>query len=207
MHLRSSLIGRSNTYNILATAAAGSALDLPLRAIHRGIASLTYVPGRMQVASGHDDAVTVIVDFAHTSDALRGLLETARRLARGRLVTVFGCGGDRDKAKRPLMGAVAGRLSDFVVVTSDNPRSEDPARIAADIVQGSAAGPAPCVTILDRAAAIARAIREAADGDVVVIAGKGHERYQECHGRQRPFDDMAMARQALAGRRADMQAG
>ena len=207
LSLQSKLLGRSNTYNILAAAAAGAALDLPLRAIHGGIASLTHVPGRMQVVSGRDDAVTVVVDFAHTSDALRGLLETARALTRGRLVTVFGCGGDRDKAKRPLMGVVAGRLSDFVVVTSDNPRSEDPARIAADIAQGSAGGPAPYVTVLDRAAAITQAIRDAADGDVVVIAGKGHERYQECGGRYVPFDDMDVARQALAGRRAGMQAG
>ena len=207
LNLESRLIGRSNTYNILAAAAAGAALDLPLRAIHHGIAALTQVPGRMQVASGPDDAVTVVVDFAHTSDALRGLLETARSLTRGRLVTVFGCGGDRDKGKRPLMGAVAGRLSDFVVVTSDNPRSENPARIAADVVQGSAGAPAPYVTVLDRAEAIARAIRYAADGDVVVIAGKGHERFQECGGRYTRFDDMTVARQALAGRRAGVQAG
>ena len=206
LNLQSGLIGRSNTYNILAAAAAGAALDLPLRAIHSGIAALTHVPGRMQVASGPDDAVTVVVDFAHTSDALRGLLETARSLTRGRLVAVFGCGGDRDTAKRPLMGAVAGRLADFVVVTSDNPRSEDPARIAADIAQGSAAGPAPYETVLDRAGAITQAIRDADDGDVVVIAGKGHERYQECSGQYLRFDDMAVARQALAGRRAGMQA-
>lgn len=207
LQLQSALIGRGNTYNILAAAAAGAALDLPLRAIHGGIAAVTHVPGRMQVVSGREDAVTVVVDFAHTSDALRGLLETARGLTRGRLVTVFGCGGDRDRAKRPLMGVVAGRLSDFVVVTSDNPRSEDPARIAADIVRGSAAEPARQATVLDRKAAITRAIRDADDGDVVVIAGKGHERYQECKGRFVRFDDRAVARQALAGRRAGQQTG
>ena len=206
LNLQSGLIGRGNTYNILAAAAAGAALDLPLRAIHGGIAALTHVPGRMQVASAPADAVTVVVDFAHTSDALRGLLETARGLTRGRVVTVFGCGGDRDTAKRPLMGAVAARLSDFVVVTSDNPRSEEPARIAADIARGGAAGPAPQVTVLDRAAAIEQAIRDAGDGDVVVIAGKGHERYQECAGRHLRFDDMAVARRALAGRRAGTRA-
>lgn len=207
LNLQSRLIGRSNTYNILAAAAAGAALDLPLRAIHGGIGALTHVPGRMQVVSGPDDAVTVVVDFAHTSDALRGLLQTARSLTQGRLVAVFGCGGDRDTGKRPLMGAVAGRLADFVVVTSDNPRSEDPARIAAEVAQGSAAGPAPYVTVLDRAEAITQAIRDAGDGDLVVVAGKGHERYQECAGQYLRFDDMAVARQALAGRRAGMQAG
>ena len=207
LNLQSRLVGRSNTYNILAAAATGTALDLPQRAIQRGIAAVTHVPGRMQVVSGAGDAVTAVVDFAHTSDALRGLLETARALTRGRLVTLFGCGGDRDRAKRPLMGAVAGRLSDFVIVTSDNPRSEDPERIAADIVGGFDDGSAPHVTVLDRNAAIEQAIRDAADGDVVVIAGKGHERYQEIGGRQAPFDDVAVARQALAGRRAGARTG
>lgn len=205
LSLQSSLIGRSNTYNILAAAAAGAALDLPLRAIHRGIAALTHVPGRMQAVSGPADAVTVLVDFAHTSDALRGLLETTRGLTRGRLLAVFGCGGDRDTAKRPLMGAIAARLADFVIVTSDNPRSEDPAQIAADIVGGMAAPAAPHLTVLDRAAAINQAVRSAADGDVVVIAGKGHERFQERGGQYIRFDDIAVARTALAGRRAGMQ--
>lgn len=205
--LRSRLVGRSNTYNILAAAATATALDLPQSAIQGGIAAVADVPGRMQVISGAGDAVTVVVDFAHTSDALRGLLETARALARGNLVTVFGCGGDRDRAKRPLMAAVAGRLADFVIVTSDNPRSEDPGRIAADVVEGFAAGSAPHVTILDRTAAIEQAIREASGGDVVVIAGKGHERYQEIGGRQVPYDDAAVARRALAGRRAGERTG
>lgn len=207
LNLQSRLVGRSNTYNILAAAATGTALDLPQRAIQRGIAAVAHVPGRMQVVSGSGDAVTAVVDFAHTSDALRGLLETARALSRGNLVTLFGCGGDRDRAKRPLMAAVAGRLSDFVIVTSDNPRSEDPVRIAADIVEGFEKSSAPHVTVLDRTAAIEQAIRDAADGDVVVIAGKGHERYQEIGGRRLPFDDVAVARQALAGRRADARTG
>ena len=207
LNLQSRLVGRSNTYNILAAAATGTALDLPQRAIQSGIAAVTHVPGRMQVVSGSGDAITAVVDFAHTSDALRGLLETARALTRGKLVTLFGCGGDRDRAKRPLMAAVAGRLSDFVIVTSDNPRSEDPVRIAADIAEGFEEGAAPHVTVLDRTAAIEQAIRDAADGDVVVIAGKGHERYQEIGARRVPFDDVAVARQALAGRRAGAWTG
>lgn len=207
LNLHSRLVGRTNTYNILAAAATGTALDLPPGAIQRGIAAVTGVPGRMQVVSDPGGAVTVVVDFAHTGDALRGLLETARTFTRRNLVTVFGCGGDRDTAKRPLMGAVAGRLADFVIVTADNPRSEEPAAIAADIVQGFEDGSAPHVTVLDRTAAIEQAIRDAGDGDVVVIAGKGHERYQLIGSRRVPFDDVAVARQALAARRAGARAG
>ena len=124
--MRSSLVGRPNVYNILAAVAVAVALDLPTDAIERGITALDRVPGRFQVVSSPDDDVTVIVDYAHTDDALRNLLETARPLAAGRIITVFGCGGDRDRTKRPLMGAVAGRLSDVILITSDNPRGEDP---------------------------------------------------------------------------------
>src|SRR5204863_2286105 len=113
-----------------------TALGVSFHAIERGIASLEGVPGRFQVVSGSKDDVTVVVDYAHTDDALRNLLETARPLAHGRLITVFGCGGDRDRTKRPLMGAVASRLSDLIVITSDNPRSEDPNRIIEEIQRG-----------------------------------------------------------------------
>ncbi|OFW33599.1 MAG: UDP-N-acetylmuramoyl-L-alanyl-D-glutamate--2,6-diaminopimelate ligase, partial [Acidobacteria bacterium RIFCSPLOWO2_12_FULL_65_11] len=136
LHIRSRLAGRPGVYNILAAVAAAVALDLPFDAIERGVAALDSVPGRFQVVSGATDEVTVVVDYAHTDDALRNLLETARPLARGRIVTVFGCGGDRDKTKRPLMGAVAERLSDVIVVTSDNPRSEDPHLIIEEIRRG-----------------------------------------------------------------------
>src|SRR5207248_7512550 len=134
------------------------------------------------------DGVTVVVDYAHTDDALRNLLETARPLARGRLITVFGCGGDRDRTKRPLMGAVAGRLSDLIVITSDNPRSEDPARIIEEIQRGITPdtrrdkGQA-VLAIVDRREAIAKAIELAQPGDVVLVAGKGHETYQVIGGR------------------------
>ena len=205
LQLRSPLLGRGNTYNLAAAAAAGAALDLPLPAIQQGVAAVARVPGRMEVVSDDGDAVTVIVDFAHTDDALRGLLESARRLAAGRLIAVFGCGGERDAAKRPLMGAAAGRGADRVIVTSDNPRSEAPARIAADIERGLAGCGTPWLTVLDRRTAIERAIGEAGPGDMVVIAGKGHERSQVFAGRSTPFDDAATARGALAARRVRAQ--
>jgi len=149
----------------------------------------------------------VIVDYAHTDDALRNLLETARPLSAGRLVTVFGCGGDRDRTKRPLMGAVAGRLSDLVVVTSDNPRDEDPARIIEDIRRGITVdtrkeGPS-VLAIEDRGEAVRKAIEAARPGDVVLIAGKGHEKYQIVGGRSLPFADVAVAREALGRRRSN----
>src|SRR5262249_2496612 len=148
-----------------------------------GIETLDGVPGRFQVVSGSRDDVTVVVDYAHTDDALRNLLETARPLSPGRLITVFGCGGDRDRTKRPLMGAVAGRLSDLIVITSDNPRSEDPARIIEEIQRGITPDTRKdrgqrVLTIVERRAAIAKAIELAQPGDVVLIAGKGHEKYQ-----------------------------
>jgi UDP-N-acetylmuramyl tripeptide synthase len=155
-----------------------------------------------------------VVDYAHTDDALKNLLETARPLAKARVITVFGCGGDRDRTKRPLMGAVAARLSDMVVVTSDNPRSENPDLIIDEIKRGivlpadriapNGQGPksTPCLTIVDRKAAIERAIRDARPGDLVLIAGKGHEKYQVIGARTLPFDDVEVARAALAGRRA-----
>ena len=208
VHVRSKLVGRPNVYNILAAVSTATALDIPFDAIERGLQSLDGVPGRFQVVSGPKDEVTVVVDYAHTDDALRNLLETARPLAHGRLVTVFGCGGDRDRAKRPLMGAVAGRLSDLIVITSDNPRSEDPARIIEEIQRGITAdtrregAPRP-LAIVDRREAIAKAIEVAAPGDVVLIAGKGHEKYQVIGNRVLPFDDVAVAREALKRRRAN----
>jgi UDP-N-acetylmuramyl tripeptide synthase len=157
--------------------------------------------------------VRVIVDYAHTDDALKNLLETARPLATGRVVTVFGCGGDRDRTKRPLMGAVAARLSDLVIVTSDNPRSEDPERIIDEIRRGIVM-PAdrlvakgqqkgtPSLAIVDRREAIEKAIKDARRGDLVLIAGKGHEKYQVIGDRTLPFDDVDVARAALARRRS-----
>jgi UDP-N-acetylmuramoyl-L-alanyl-D-glutamate--2,6-diaminopimelate ligase len=205
VRVRSRLVGRPNVSNILAAVGTAAALGVPLDAIERGLAQLNGVPGRFEMASGTGDDITVIVDYAHTDDALRNLLETARPLARRRLITVFGCGGDRDRTKRPLMGMVAARLSDVVVITSDNPRSEDPARIIEEATRGAQPelrnGRTELLTIVDRKEAIAVAVRRAHPGDVVLIAGKGHEKYQEIGGRVLPFDDVAVAREALSARR------
>jgi UDP-N-acetylmuramoyl-L-alanyl-D-glutamate--2,6-diaminopimelate ligase len=209
--VRSPLVGRPNVYNILGVVGAAIALDLPSPAIEVGIAQLDRVPGRFQVVSDDADDVGVVVDYAHTDDALKNLLETARPLTRGRLITVFGCGGDRDRSKRPLMGAVAARLSDLVVLTSDNPRSEDPGRIIEEIKLGIVppADPSapkrpatPLVIHVDRRVAIEQAIRNAKAGDLVLVAGKGHEKYQVIGSRTLPFDDVEVARTALSQRRA-----
>jgi UDP-N-acetylmuramoyl-L-alanyl-D-glutamate--2,6-diaminopimelate ligase len=207
LHVRSKLIGKPNVYNILAAIATATALDIPSEAIVRGLGGLEAVPGRFQTVSVPSDDVTVVVDYAHTDDALRNLLETARPLAHGRLITVFGCGGDRDRTKRPLMGAVAGRLSDVIVITSDNPRNEDPARIIEEIQRGitpdTRREKQSLLTIVDRRQAITRAVEIARAGDLVLVAGKGHEKYQVIGDRTLPFDDVAVAREALAKRRTN----
>jgi UDP-N-acetylmuramoyl-L-alanyl-D-glutamate--2,6-diaminopimelate ligase len=212
VHVRSALVGRPNAYNILAACAAATALDLPFSAIEAGITGLAHVPGRFQVVSDPSDDVRVIVDYAHTDDALKNLLETARPVATGRVVTVFGAGGDRDRTKRPLMGAVAARLSDLVIVTSDNPRTEDPERIIdevrrgivmpADRIGSKGQKGTPSLAIVDRAEAIEKAIKDARPGDLILLAGKGHEKYQVIGDREIPFDDVEVARAALARRRS-----
>jgi len=211
LHIASPLVGRPNVYNILAAVSVTTALDLPLDAVARGIAQLSGVPGRFERASSAADDVTVIVDYAHTDDALRNLLETARPLASRRLITVFGAGGDRDRTKRPLMGMVAGRLSDVVVITSDNPRSEDPQRILDEINLGAQqetrGRDVEVVTVVDRREAIHYAVSHASAGDLILVAGKGHEKYQEIGGRLLPFDDVAVAREALQARRDRLRIG
>ena len=205
LSVRSVLVGRPNVSNILAAVATAVALDVPLDAIERGIAGLRGVPGRFEVVSDESDDITVVVDYAHTDDALRNLVETARQLAPARVITVFGCGGDRDRSKRPLMGMVAARQSDVVVVTSDNPRGEDPARIIEEVVRGAQAearqAAVQILTLPDRHEAIAEAVRLAEPRDVVLLAGKGHEKYQDIGGQHLPFDDVATAREALGARR------
>jgi UDP-N-acetylmuramoyl-L-alanyl-D-glutamate--2,6-diaminopimelate ligase len=197
----SPLIGRVNVYNILAAAAACFARGCSSDAIARGIAALTHVPGRFErVDCGQP--FTVVVDYAHTDDALRNLTALAREFvgrasSKGRVLTVFGCGGDRDRAKRPLMGEAAGRGSDFVVLTSDNPRSEEPCAIINDALVGLQKTGAKYSVEPDRRKAIALAIREAGPGDIVLLAGKGHEKVQVTRDGSQPFDDVQVAREAL----------
>jgi UDP-N-acetylmuramoyl-L-alanyl-D-glutamate--2,6-diaminopimelate ligase len=196
--IRTPLIGRFNVSNLLGAFGASLALGIPAETAIRGLSSLRGVPGRLErVDAGQD--FTVVVDYAHTDDALKNLLETVRELGPRRIIAVFGCGGDRDRSKRPLMGAVASRLSDVVVVTSDNPRSEPPEAILEEIQRGmSARGKSERHVIVDRREAIARALELAGPGDAVVIAGKGHETYQVLRDRTIPFDDRQVARQVLA---------
>ena len=211
VRVQSKLVGKPNAYNILAAVATTASLGVPLEAIERGLSGLAGVPGRFEVVSAATDDVTVVVDYAHTDDALRNLLETARAMAPRRIVTVFGAGGNRDRTKRPLMGMVAARLSDVVVITSDNPRNEDPMRIIDEVRLGADSetrqSNAQVLTIADRREAIVQAVGQASRGDVVLVAGKGHEKYQEIGGRTFPFDDVAVAREALEARRVKSRVG
>lgn len=194
-------VGAHNVYNALGAAAMARGLGLPDDQVKKGLADLPGVPGRLERVEGPDPRpFSVFVDYAHTDDALRNVLETLRPLTKGRLITVFGCGGDRDRTKRPLMGQVAVRLSDHAIVTSDNPRTEDPARILADIEAGILqAGGTRYELIEKREAAIEKAVWLCRAGDVVLIAGKGHETYQIFKDRTIDFDDREVARAALAG--------
>jgi len=198
MRLRSPLPGRFNVANVLAAVAAVRALGVDDATIERALPGAAAVPGRFQpVDEGQPFAV--LVDYAHTPDSLENVLRAAREIARGRVIVTFGAGGDRDRTKRPLMGAAAAALADEVLVTSDNPRSEDPEAIVAEIMKGIER---PDVRVeVDRRRAIADAIALAESGDVVVIAGKGHEQGQEfAGGRKEPFDDVTVAREALRAR-------
>jgi UDP-N-acetylmuramoyl-L-alanyl-D-glutamate--2,6-diaminopimelate ligase len=198
--LQSPLTGEHNVYNVLAASAIALAADVDVAHIQEGVAALNCVPGRFQrVDEGQD--FTVIVDYAHSEDALRKLLEAARNLCRGRVIALFGCGGDRDKGKRPLMGKVAAELSDLTVITSDNPRSEHPMCIIKQIEEGflsAAHGGVEHMVLPDRREAIQKAIASAGRGDMVVIAGKGHEKYQIVGDRRLPFDDVEEAREAIS---------
>lgn len=197
------LTGYFNVSNALAALAAGVAHGLPLQIIVQALESVTGVPGRFELIDRGQD-FTVVVDYAHTPDGLASILKTARQLPHKRLLTVFGCGGDRDRSKRPLMGEIAARGSDLVVVTSDNPRTEDPLRIIADIEEGvqKVRRPGDYVVLPDRRRAIAYAIQTALPGDIVIIAGKGHEDYQIIGTTKFPFDDREEAVRALEKRRA-----
>jgi len=199
--LVSHLIGKVNVYNILAAAAAADARGCSTKEMADGLAALQFVPGRFQrIDCGQPFAV--VVDYAHTDDALRNLTALAREFVteageRGRVITLFGCGGDRDRAKRPLMGEAAGRGSDIVVLTSDNPRSEDPVAIINDALVGVQRSGTQYKIEPDRQAAIALAISVAMAGDIVLLAGKGHEKTQVSSNGTRPFDDVEVARNIL----------
>ena len=194
--VQSALIGKINVYNILAACCAGLSYGLDPETIARGVASCPAVPGRFERVDEGQPFV-VVVDYAHTDDALRNVISAARGLSPKRIITVFGCGGDRDRSKRPLMGQAAAELSDFVIVTSDNPRSEDPLGIINDALVGVRRRDTPHLVEPDRAAAIHRAVMEARPGDAVIIAGKGHETYQVLNDRTVPFDDRQVARDVL----------
>jgi UDP-N-acetylmuramoyl-L-alanyl-D-glutamate--2,6-diaminopimelate ligase len=194
--LRTPLPGRFNVLNVLGAVAAVRALGVPMEQIAAALPRAGRVPGRFEPVD-EGQSFAVLVDYAHTPDSLQNVLRAARPLTSGRLWCVFGCGGDRDRGKRPLMGAIAAQLADRVIVTSDNPRSEDPEAIVHQILAGTD-GVAHVTAQVDRRAAIAMAVADAREGDVVVIAGKGHEQGQElAGGRKLPFDDVTVAREAL----------
>jgi UDP-N-acetylmuramoyl-L-alanyl-D-glutamate--2,6-diaminopimelate ligase len=193
IELNTRLRGRFNIENVLGAVAGARLLGIPDEAIAQGVKELRGVPGRFE-AVDEGQPFTVLVDYAHTPDSLENVLRTARDLAHNRLICVFGCGGDRDRGKRPLMGRIASELADLAIVTSDNPRSEEPEAIIGEIVAGAEAD----VDVKpDRRDAIARAIEIAHEGDVVVIAGKGHEQGQQFGDAIVPFDDRDIAREAL----------
>jgi UDP-N-acetylmuramoyl-L-alanyl-D-glutamate--2,6-diaminopimelate ligase len=194
----SPLVGRHNVYNVLAAICTGLSYQLDMATITRGIEQCRSVPGRFErVDLGQP--FLVVVDYAHTDDALKNLIGVARALKPGRVITLFGCGGDRDRAKRPLMAMAAAEASDLVVLTSDNPRSEDPLDIINDALVGLNRFDTPHIIEPDRETALRRAIREAQPGDIVLIAGKGHEPYQVLKDRTIDFDDRQVARQVLRG--------
>jgi UDP-N-acetylmuramoyl-L-alanyl-D-glutamate--2,6-diaminopimelate ligase len=201
--LATSLVGQPNGYNVIAAAAAARAMGIGWDAIGAGVEAVGVVPGRLEPVkvTGKKQPFRVYVDYAHTDDALRGLLETVRQVTDGRVIVVFGCGGDRDRTKRPLMGEHADRLADLVWVTSDNPRSEDPSAIIDQILAGmkkeTVQAGQRVVVEADRREAIGKAVSAARKGDAVIIAGKGHETYQIIGDSITHFDDRAVAREAL----------
>jgi len=196
--VESPLLGRINAYNILAACSAGLSFGIAPETIAAGIAECHAVPGRFERID-EGQPFSVVVDYAHTDDALKNTIAVARGLEPKRIITVFGCGGDRDRAKRPLMGQAAAEASDLVFLTSDNPRSEDPLAIMNDALVGIRRTDVPHVIEPDRATAIARAIKEARPGDIVILAGKGHETYQVLKDKTIDFDDREVARRVLRG--------
>jgi UDP-N-acetylmuramoyl-L-alanyl-D-glutamate--2,6-diaminopimelate ligase len=192
----SPLPGRMNVYNILAAWCAASSYGIPAETVVRGIAGCRAVPGRFEKVEAGQPFL-VVVDYAHTDDALRNVISVARGLHPKRVLTLFGCGGDRDRAKRPLMGEAAAELSDSVVLTSDNPRSEDPLAIMNDAMVGLGRHDTPYLAEPDREKAIRLMLERAEPGDIVILAGKGHETYQILRDRTIPLDDREVAHRVL----------
>ena len=204
VHIALRLLGTFSAFNALAAAACAHALGVGFDDITAGLEKLSEVPGRFQVVTT-GTGPTAIVDYAHTPDALEKLLNFCRELSPRSIITVFGCGGDRDRGKRPMMGAIAARLSTIVFVTDDNPRTEDPDRIVKEILDGVKQGTTAIHVIRDRRTAIRAAVRAAGSGDLIVIAGKGHENEQRYHNRRIPFSDAREVKEALEGREVEHQ--
>ena len=190
------LTGMFNVYNALAAASCALILGVDLADIKKGLEAVVSVPGRVEMLAT-DTPYRMILDYSHSPDALDNILHTVREFCRGRIILVFGCGGDRDKGKRPMMGRIAGQLADYSILTSDNPRFEDPMDILAAIEQGIAPTGAKYEVIEDRREAIRQAMEMAVGGDIVVLAGKGHETYQDICGVKRPFDEKQIVREIL----------
>ena len=191
--------GLFSVYNAMGTAALCTAAGIPFSCIVKGLEGLRGVAGRLECVDTGDRPFSVYVDYAHTPDALQNVLETARGFTRRRLISVFGCGGDRDHGKRPIMGEIGGRYSDHVILTSDNPRTEDPMDILKAVEEGVKRTATPYIVTENRREAIREALEEAGDGDVIVIAGKGHESYQEINGVRHHFDDKEIVLSLLRG--------
>jgi UDP-N-acetylmuramoyl-L-alanyl-D-glutamate--2,6-diaminopimelate ligase len=202
LEVRSSLRGLFNVENCLAALTTARVLGIESKVAARGIGEVRGVPGRFEPVEVGQEFL-VMVDYAHTPDSVENVLRAARPLTGGRLIVVLGCGGDRDRAKRPLMGRAATSLADLTVITSDNPRSEDPLDIIREIEPGARDGGGRFVVEPDRRAAIRLAVLEAAPGDVVVVAGKGHETYQELADRTIPFDDREVVAQEIRSARGE----
>ena len=197
VHLK--MMGMFNVYNALAACGLALIMGVEPQVICRALEGVKSVPGRAEVLDTHTPYM-VILDYSHSPDALENILKTAKGFARGRVIVLFGCGGDRDYMKRPQMGTIAGRLADYSILTSDNPRSEEPMAIIRSIEEGIRKTQGSYEIMEDRRAAISKALDMAQDGDVVILAGKGHETYQEISGVKRPFDEKQIVRELLSGR-------
>ena len=198
------LTGMFNVYNALAAAACAMILGLPLADIKRGLENIVSVPGRVEMLDTKTP-YRMILDYSHSPDALENILHTVREFCRGRLILLFGCGGERDKGKRPIMGRIAGELADYTILTSDNPRREDPMAILASIEEGIIPTGAQYEIIENRRDAIRQAMELAAGGDIIVLAGKGHETYQDVGGVKRPFDEKKVVAELLVELGADKE--